>query len=102
MHAFNFESSDLESGVAPLKFIRIGTSAGIQDDVEPGTMAISSYGLGLDNAGMFYDHPAADEVVTQIEQQALDILANAIPGESRFREMIIPYASKASPDVVAA
>jgi uridine phosphorylase len=102
VHAFDFDTSEYQSGTRPLKFIRIGTSAGVQDDIEPGTMAISTYGLGLDNAGMFYDHPPADDIVTQIEKQAFRILVQATPAESRFREKIIPYASKASPDVVAA
>ena len=89
-------------GTPPLKFIRIGTSAGVQDTIEPGTMAISTYGLGLDNAGMFYDHPPADQIVTRIEEQAFEILVDASPPDSRFRGKIVPYASKASPDVVAA
>jgi uridine phosphorylase len=102
VHAFDFDTSEYLSGTPPLKFIRIGTSAGVQNDIEPGTMAISTYGLGLDNAGLYYDHPAADEIVTNIEEQAFEILANATPAEARFREKIIPYASKASPDVAAA
>jgi len=102
VHAFDFDTSEYLSGSPPLKFIRIGTSAGVQNDIEPGTMAISTYGLGLDNAGLYYDHPPADEIVTKIEEQAFEILANATPTQSRFREKIIPYASKASPDVAAA
>ena len=102
VHAFDFDTSEYLSGTPPLKFIRIGTSAGVQNDIEPGTMAISTYGLGLDNAGLYYDHPPADEIVTKIEEQAFEILVNATPVQSRFREKIIPYASKASPDVVAA
>lgn len=102
VHAFDFETSEFQAGSAPLKFIRVGTSAGVQDDIEPGTMAVSTYGLGLDNAGMYYDHPAADEVVSDIEKQAFEILVNATPAGARFREKIIPYASKASPHVAAA
>jgi uridine phosphorylase len=100
--AFDFESSEYQPGTPPLKFIRIGTSAGIQDDIEPGTMAISTYGLGLDNAGLYYDHPPADELVTEIEDQAARILVDATPAGARFREKIIPYASKATPAVVTA
>jgi uridine phosphorylase len=101
-HAFDFDTCQLDSRASPLKFLRIGTSAGCQDDIEPGTLAISSYGLGLDNAGLYYDHPAADEVVSKIEKQAFEILVAAIPDGARFRNKIIPYASKASPEVVAA
>ena len=102
VHAFNFDSGERQPGIQPLKLIRIGTSAGVQDDIEPGTMAISTYGLGLDNAGLYYDHPAADEIVTSIKKLAFEILVKATPAESRFRKKIIPYASRAATDVVAA
>lgn len=100
--SFDFDTSERRGGVPPLKFIRIGTSAGIQDDVEPGTLAISTYGLGLDNAGLYYDHPPADELVSEIERQAFRILVESTPENARFRKKIIPYVSKASPAVVAA
>lgn len=102
VHAFDFETSERQPDASPLKFLRIGTSAGVQDDVEPGTMAISSHGLGLDNGGMYYDHPAADDTVTKIEQHAYEILLNATPKKARFREKLIPYASRATPGVVTA
>ena len=102
VHAFDFESSERHADAAPLKFIRIGTSAGVQDNVEPGTMAISTHGLGLDNGGMYYDHPAADDIVTSIEDHAYEILVNATPEGARFRKKIIPYASRATPAVVTA
>lgn len=102
VHAFDFDSSERRADATPLKFIRIGTSAGVQDDVEPGTMAISTHGLGLDNGGMYYDHPAADDIVTKIEQHAYEIVLNATPKNARFREKLIPYASRATPGVVTA
>lgn len=100
-HAFNFESSTRRAAAKPLKFIRIGTSAGVQPDIEPGTMAISSHGLGLDNGGMYYDHPAADDTVEKIEAHAYEIIVNATPLTARFREKLIPYAAKATPAVVS-
>jgi uridine phosphorylase len=100
--AFDFETSEYQTGTPPPNFIRIGTSAGIQDDIEPGTMAISTYGLGLDNAGLYYDHPPADALVTEIEEQAARILVGATPTNARFRGKITPYASKATPAVVVA
>lgn len=102
VHAFDFDSCQIEHGKAPLDFMRIGTSAGCQDEVEPGTLAISTYGLGLDNAGLYYDHPPADGLVSEIEEQARRILGAATADGARFRDRIFPYASKASEDVVAA
>lgn len=101
-HAFDFDTGELDSSARPLKFIRIGTSAGCQDDIEPGTLTISRYGLGLDNAGLYYDHPVVDDVIPEIERQAFEILTAATPADARFRGKILPYASKASPQVVAA
>jgi uridine phosphorylase len=102
VHAFDMETGARKLDATPLKFIRIGTSAGVQDDIEPGTMAISTHGLGLDNGGMYYDHPAADDTVTKIEQHAYEILLSATPKGARFRKKIIPYASRAAPAVVTA
>jgi uridine phosphorylase len=102
VRAFDFENSELQAGAAPLNMIRIGTSAGIQSDVEPGTMAISTYALGLDNGGLYYDHPAADTLVTDIEQQAQEILVSAAGLGSRFAHKLAPYAAKATPAVAAA
>jgi uridine phosphorylase len=102
VYAFDFATGEYIAGIPPLKFIRIGTSAGVQDDVEPGTLAISTYGLGLDNAGMYYDHPAADAAVTAIEEQAFEILVKSTSADARFRSKIIPYASRASAEVAAA
>lgn len=102
VHAFDFNSRERDIATKPLKFIRIGTSAGCQSDIEPGTLAISSYGLGLDNAGLYYDHPEADSLIAEMERQAHEILTAATPNAARFRGKIIPYASKASAEVVAA
>lgn len=99
--AFDFESSErLDTYVLP-RFIRIGTSAGVQAGVEPGTLAIATYAVGLDNCGLYYDHPPADDVVAAIERQAFEILVAATPAGARFRGKIIPYASKATPRVAA-
>ena len=100
--AFDLDTSErLETFTLP-RFIRIGTSAGVQDAVEPGTLAVATYGLGLDNCGLYYDHPAADGVVVEIERQAYEIVTAATASDARFRGKIIPYASKATPGVAAA
>lgn len=102
VHAFDFETRAPRPGAGPMRFLRIGTSAGIQDDLEPGVLAISTYGLGLDNAGLYYDHPPADALVERIEAEAARIVLAATPEGARFRGRLHPYASRASPDVVTA
>ncbi len=105
VEAFGLNEFDLESRVRkekiqPLTIIRLGTSGGLQKDIEVGTLAISSYGLGLDNTGLFYDQEAPDEISLRIEKEAYKIITNAAPKESRFKGKIYPYVSKASPEIV--
>lgn len=39
-----------------LTFLRVGTSGGLQPHLEPGTVLVSAYGVGLDNLMQFYDY----------------------------------------------
>lgn len=99
--------TDLESGhrradAPSIDLIRIGTSGGVQADIEEGTLCIAEYALGFDSTGPYYDVPAADSTVTAIEAEAARLLGSAIPGTSRFAGRLPVYASRAGPDVVAA
>lgn len=107
VEAFGLNEFDLETRVRrndarPLTIIRLGTSGGPQRDIKVGTLAIASYALGLDNTGMFYNQPPADETVTALEEEAYNILTVATPDNRRFKGRIHPYASKATPEIVAA
>ena len=86
----------------PLTIIRLGTSGGIQPDITPGSLAISSFALGLDSTGIYYDQPIQDETLNRIEIEASEILNSAISNSSRFKGKIMPYASKASIEVTNA
>lgn len=101
-HEFDFSTGQRQSGMKPMNFIRIGTSGGVQDDVEPGTMAIAAYALGLDSTGLYYDQPPADDVILQIESAAADMLENAAAEGSRFGGRFRPYASMADKQVTTA
>jgi len=102
LNEFDLQSKVRKEGAQPLTIIRIGTSGGLQRDIEVGTLAISAYGLGLDSTGLFYDQEAADEVSLRIEKEAYRIITEATPQDRRFRGKIYPYVSKASPEVVEA
>jgi uridine phosphorylase len=86
----------------PLTAIRIGTSAGLREDVPVGTLVVSSYAIGLDSTGLFYDAPAADEIVTALEREARRAIDAGVRPGSRFAGAFAPYASRATPEVVAA
>lgn len=83
--------------IPTVQIIRIGTSGGIQTDIAAGTMAITRYALGLDSTGLYYDHPAQDETITELEAQCLDILDQQTPEPARFKGKLPVYASKAHP-----
>lgn len=101
-HEFDFESGERLPGINPMTFIRIGTSGGVQANIDAGFFAIASYALGLDNTGIYYEQPPADDVTRQIETAAAEILAAAVIDGSRFKGKFIPYASKATSQVTAA
>ncbi|MFX1474980.1 MAG: nucleoside phosphorylase [Promethearchaeota archaeon] len=107
VEAFALNEYDLRTRIRkteaqPLTIIRIGTSGGLQKDITVGTLAISSYGLGLDNTGLYYELDAACEACQQIEEKAYRLVTAASPAGRRFKGKIHPYASKASPEVVDA
>lgn len=102
IHAFDLDSARRRPDTKPLTIIRIGTSGGARADIPAGTLGITTYAIGLDSTGLFNECVAADQVVTQLEEQAFDALDEAIAPSSRFKGRIHPYASKAAPEVVAA
>lgn len=101
-HEFDLKSAEKLQNCSPLTIIRLGTSGGVQPDVTPGSLAISSYALGLDSTGIYYEQPAEDKIVKKIETEASKILNSAIDKKSRFKGKITPYASKASSEVTMA
>ncbi len=54
-----------------LNFIRVGTSGGLQANLEPGAMVAGAYGMGLDNLFRFYEYantPDEKEVRKALEK----------------------------------
>ena len=101
-HEFDLKKAEKQQNCNPLTIIRLGTSGGVQSDVTPGSLAISSYALGLDSTGIYYEQSAEDKIVNKIEAEASKILNDAIDVKSRFKGKITPYASKASSEVTMA
>ena len=101
-HEFDLKKAEKQQNCNPLTIIRLGTSGGVQSDVTSGSLAISSYALGLDSTGIYYEQSAEDKIVNKIEAEASKILNSAIDAKSRFKGKITPYASKASSEVTMA
>jgi uridine phosphorylase len=85
-----------------LTVLRVGTSGGTREDTAPGTLVISSYAIGLDSTGLYYDGPPADETVTALEQAARIAIDAGVGSRARFAGSFAPYASRATPELVAA
>ena len=100
--SFDAESRRRLPNAPRMTAIRIGTSGGVQADIDPGTLAIATHGLGLDTTGVFYQHVSDDPQVPAIETQARELIRAATPEGYRFRDAIWPYAAPANPDVIAA
>ncbi len=91
VNEINFKTRQREPA-GLLTLIRIGTSGGVQPDSKPGAMAIAEYALGLDSTGFYYESPAADQIVKEIEKEAQEILDSSISDEFRFKGKIMPYS----------
>jgi len=102
LNEFDLEKKLRRRNHKPLTIIRLGTSGGIQKDINPGMLAISSYAIGLDSTGTFYDKKINDDLCNKIEEKVYEIIKDATPKDRRFKGKIYPYVSKASPKVVDA
>ncbi len=90
-------------GDAPqMTVIRVGTSGGVQADIEPGCAAVATYGLGFDSTGLYYEHTPDDPTVFEVEDRARELVRAATPAGYRFRDALWPYAAPATPVVVDA
>ncbi len=81
-----------------IRIIRIGTSGGIQADIDAGTLAVTNYAIGLDSTALYYDHQTTDDI-EQLESLCIKILDQQIPEESRFKGRLPVYASQAHTSV---
>ena len=100
---FDVEKKVRKAEKANVNLIRVGTSGGVQEELEPGTLAIARYGLGLDSTGLFYDVEPEDANVLAMEKKASEVIRKSIlesGGKPRFSHFIHPYASRASSDIV--
>ncbi len=98
--AFDLETQLLKDVVPDVTVLRIGTSGGAQPDVDAGTMGVTTYAIGLDSTGLYFDIPVVDETATRLERRAKGIIDEATVPGSRFAGWVMPYASRATPQAV--
>lgn len=85
-----------------LHIMRVGTSGALQASTALGIPIITSYAIGMDNTGLFYDAPCPDATCARLEQELPDVVYRAMRPESRFYGMIRPYVARAEPAIVRA
>lgn len=102
LNEIDFETRTQKSEFPRLQIIRIGTSGGLQASTALGTAIITSYSIGMDNTGHYYDIPYADENSARIEKEIGQLVNSKLDPNSRFHNKIYPYVSRAEPNVVKA
>jgi uridine phosphorylase len=85
-----------------LHVIRVGTSGGLQASTQLGTPIITSYAIGLDNSGLYYESPYADENCWRLEQELHEVIERSMRPDSRFLGKLQPYVARAAPELVEA
>jgi uridine phosphorylase len=62
LNEIDFETRTRKSDFPRFHILRVGTSGGLQASTEPGTPIITSYAIGMDNTGLFYEASYPDEI----------------------------------------
>jgi uridine phosphorylase len=91
-----------KAGYQRLHIIRVGSSGSLQASTALGTPIITTYAIGLDNTGLFYETPYPDETCERLERELGLLFSRAMNAGSRFHGKIHPYVSRADPNVVRA
>jgi uridine phosphorylase len=85
-----------------LHIVRVGTSGALQASTVLGTPIITSYAIGMDNTGLFYEAPYPDETCERLERELEGLVRRSMSADSRFYGKIRPYVSRAEPALVDA
>jgi uridine phosphorylase len=102
LNEIDFETRTRKSDFPRLHVLRVGTSGGLQASTQLGTSIITSYAIGMDNTGLFYEVPYPDEVCKRLEQELGHVIKRSMSIESRFYGKIHPYVTRAEPTIVDA
>lgn len=102
LNEIDFATRAPKSAFPRLHVIRVGTSGGLQASTRLGTSIITTYAVGMDNTGLFYETPCPDQTCARLERELTQVVEKAARPDSRFRGKIQPYVSRAEPAVVRA
>jgi uridine phosphorylase len=102
LNEIDFTTRTRKAEFPRLHFLRVGTSGGLQAATPLGTPVITSYAIGMDNTGLYYQSPHPDEHCARIESDLHAQLKNKMDAADRFYGRIHPYVSRAAPELVDA
>ena len=102
LNEIDFQTRTPKTEFPRLQIIRVGTSGGLQESTKLGTPIITSYAVGMDNTGLFYECSYADEVCERLEKELHDLMKQSAKETSRFYGNIHPYVAKTEPKMVDA
>lgn len=102
LNEIDFKTRTRKAEYPRLHVIRVGTSGGLQVSTQLGTPIITSYAIGLDNSGLYYEVPYADEDCWRLERELYGLFERSMRADSRFLGKIHPYAARAAPELVDA
>jgi uridine phosphorylase len=80
----------------------VGTSGALQASTLLGTPIITSYAIGIDNTGLYYEAPYPDQTCERLEQELEHLVRRSMSVDSRFYGKIHPYVARADPAIVDA
>jgi uridine phosphorylase len=102
LNEIDFHTRSRKPDFAPLHVVRVGTSGALQAATPVGTPIITSYAIGMDNTGLYYDVPYADDVCERLEGELCQLINHSMSPNSRYYGKIHPYVAKAEPAIVDA
>jgi len=102
LNEINFKTRTRKSDFPRLHIIRVGTSGALQASTKLGTPIITTYAIGMDNTGLFYEAPYPDEICERLEGELSQVVSNSMSTKSRFYGKIYPYVTRAQPTLVGA
>ena len=102
LNEIDFETRRRKPDFPRLHILRVGTSGALQASTELGTPIITSYAIGMDNTGLFYETPYSDENCERIEHELDQIVRNSMSTSSRFYGKIHPYVARVEQEIVDA
>ena len=100
LNEIDFETRMPKTDFPRLHIIRVGSSGGLQASTRLGTPIITTYAIGLDNAGVYFEGPYQDKICQRVEKELDQKIKDSMSIKSRFYNKIHPYVSRAEPNIV--